>query len=258
LPKSPNATTRKVIAEFEGGKGKGFSSVWISLPTSAMTTIGWAAAFRRWDRREIPKMMLKFGCFGIALCVCLAGTRPGQARQHSTDPWDWLTRRAVFASHAALTSGATMPPAIPSEIVQSGYYAPGDGGWAEYDWSPTSTATADGVAVILPIGRSSSTPGRYVLRVAPGSGISPVLYGAKGDNTTDDTAAIQAALTGAVTIGIPLYFDCNHLYKVVSGSLTSSRKVIIKGCPPVGNDGVGNAQNCLSGIDASGLNAAES
>jgi hypothetical protein len=160
----------------------------------------------------------------------------------------------VYATHSGL-SGATTPSARPSAITQSGYRDAGDGGWAEYDWNATSTATADGVAVVLPSGQSSATAGRYILRIPPGSGISPLFYGAKGDDATDDTAAIQAALTGAVTISAPLHFDCGHVYKVASGSLTSSGIAIIKGCPPVGNDGVNGAQNCSSGIDASGLNA---
>jgi polygalacturonase len=136
----------------------------------------------------------KFLLAWAAIAACAAGS--GAQASNMT----------VYGTHSGLT-GATTPSASPSAITQSGYRAAGDGGWAEYDWNPTSTATADGVAVVLPSGQSSGTAGRYILRIPPGSGVSPLLYGAKGNDATDDTAAIQAALTGAVTIGAPLYFD---------------------------------------------------
>ena len=67
-----------------------------------------------------------------------------------------------YGTHAALTAVTT--PSSPNALVQWGYYAAGDGGWAWYDWNASSLLTADGVAVILPSGQSAGTAGRYIMR----------------------------------------------------------------------------------------------
>ena len=139
----------------------------------------------------------------------------------------------VFASHSALTSGATTPSASPNVIVQSGYSASGDGGWAEYDWNATSTATADGVAVILPSGQSSATAGRYVCASPPGSGISPLLFGAKGNGTTDDTAAVQAAISASRRSAFPS-ISMASIRTILLARSISRISPISKASPPSG------------------------
>ena len=56
--------------------------------------------------------------------------------------------------------------------MQQGFYAPGDGGEATYQWNLTSycpggtsgaPAAADGIVCVLPIGQSASTAGRYLV-----------------------------------------------------------------------------------------------
>jgi hypothetical protein len=106
----------------------------------------------------------------------------------------------VYATHAGLTSGAPTPSTSTSVIAQQGYYAAGDGGWAEYDWNATSTATADGVFIILPSGQSPGTAGRYMLRI-PAEGIHPEAAGAYCNQGfgaitgNDDTAAFNALIS---------------------------------------------------------------
>ena len=152
----------------------------------------------------------------------------------------------VFASHSALMSGASTPSTTlgVSSIAQSGYSASGDGGWAAYDWNATSSATADGYAVILPAGQSSGTAGRYILR--NNGCINPLAYGAAGNGVTDDTAAVQNAINASVAADVPLCIT--KLHYISSGLTSSGNPVDIEGFAPVGNDGVSNAQNCLSGL----------
>jgi hypothetical protein len=52
-------------------------------------------------------------------------------------------------------------------------------------------------------------------------------YGARGDNVTDDTAAIQAALTAAAVAGLSVVIDAGTY--VVTGLLTTSATVLLDG-----------------------------
>ena len=79
----------------------------------------------------------------------------------------------IYTSHAGLVANVTTPTEAWT-VQQQGFYAPGDGGDATYQWSLTSycpggtsgtPVTADGVVCVLPIGQSASTAGRYLLSV---------------------------------------------------------------------------------------------
>ncbi len=81
-------------------------------------------------------------------------------------------------------------------ISTLGYYALGDGGHASFYWDAASTATDNNGSVIKPTsigggaGRWRFPPGPYNVRQ----------FGAKGDNITDDRAAIQAAIDASGTV----------------------------------------------------------
>lgn len=77
-----------------------------------------------------------------------------------------------------------------SNVLSSGYYAPGDGGGGPYycDYADVVSADNGGTVIV------ASDGGRWKLQVT--AGVSIKQFGAKGDGTTDDTGAIQAALNG--------------------------------------------------------------
>ena len=77
-----------------------------------------------------------------------------------------------------------------------GYYAAGDGGGNYFYWDSTSTATDNGGSIIKPT--SVGGAGRWI---STESVFNPNMFGAKGDNTTDDTAYVIATISATSTNG---------------------------------------------------------
>jgi hypothetical protein len=92
-----------------------------------------------------------------------------------------------------------------------GYYAPGDGGGGTYVQGPP--APDNGGSVI------ASPGGTYYLQTY-GQPVSVKQFGARGDGATNDTAAINAALTAGPSIVIPAgtFSTTDPLYVVHDGT----------------------------------------
>ena len=118
----------------------------------------------------------------------------------------------IYTNHAGLVANVTTPTEAWT-VQQQGFYAPGDGGAAAYQWSFTSycvggtsgsPTAADGIGCILPIGQSASTGGRYLLQF--GNGLDVRQIGMVGDGVTDNYPLV-ATLIGLLPQGQSSHVD---------------------------------------------------
>jgi hypothetical protein len=119
---------------------------------------------------------------------------------------------ATNAALKALSAGTG------ATVRRRGFHVAGDGGAADYTLSSSPCSLNSGVG---DNGVQVQAQGGGCWNISAASeSLSPLIWGAVGDGTTNDTAAVQAAIDGAsCTLGVPLVFDARHLYNITS-SLT--------------------------------------
>lgn len=96
-----------------------------------------------------------------------------------------------------------------TQAYVTGYYAPGDGGGGAYYYDAADTTTADNSGSVIVAGDG----GRW--KLAQSSYWSAKQFGAKGDGTTSDSTAIQAATNAAAAAGKVLFFPAGT-YRLLS------------------------------------------
>lgn len=85
-----------------------------------------------------------------------------------------------------------------STVRVRGHSKAGDGGGGTFMWNPTSTETPDGGTVFAAEGGGT---GRWIKLYDQLVNIKS--FGAKGDDSTDDTAAVQAAVDSGLPLFVP-------------------------------------------------------
>lgn len=98
-------------------------------------------------------------------------------------------------------------------VIVLGYYSVGDGGGGTFYYDSSSSATPNGGTIIAP----DSGSGRWI-RIYSGA-INVRWFGAKGDNSNDDTAEIQAAIDYAESLSRATVYAPAGRY-LVSATLT--------------------------------------
>ena len=130
-----------------------------------------------------------------------------------------------------------------------GYTTVGDGGGGTFYWSSADTTTADGGVYFA---ADEGGTGRWI-RIYSGM-ISVKEFGAVGDNSTDDTAAIQAAIDYGVANNTTVYFPPGS-YKVTS-TLTATMTSTTLNISLAGEDGAVYIYSTAAGVILD-LNAAD-
>lgn len=92
-----------------------------------------------------------------------------------------------------------------------GYHEVGDGGGGLFYWDDESTEVADNGLIVQPEGHIGS--GRWY-RLHDYISLSVRWFGARGDNGSDDTIAVQSAIQAAVRTGIPKVMFPEGVYRV--------------------------------------------
>jgi hypothetical protein len=101
-----------------------------------------------------------------------------------------MPKIANIAALRLITGSASL-----TAIETQGYYTAGDGGGNSFVWNPTSEQSDDGGSVVLPTGHAGA--GRWCA-VWADSSCDVRQWGAVGDGSTDDTAAMNKAFSGGL------------------------------------------------------------
>ncbi len=133
------------------------------------------------------------------------------------------TRRPIYVeSVAALKAQSVASLPNGAVFVTKGYYSIGDGGAAEYVYNSASSATDNGGTVIAP----TTGSGRYLLQVEDVVNVRQ--FGAKGDGTTSDSAAIQAAINSIPNGGV-VVFPLSSGYLITTEVVVNQSNVTLMG-----------------------------
>ena len=127
--------------------------------------------------------------------IWLSGSYRVVLREADTDEV-WDEDDITSEESGTVSSIALLKALLPLDgdsVFVTGYFADSDGGGGHYQFDLSSVATDNGGTIVA----SNIGSGRWILAVV--SGVSVKQFGATGDGITDDTAAIQAAVSAGIS-----------------------------------------------------------
>ena len=151
-------------------------------------------------------------------------TTPRAMMQAIDDNFDELYSKALVKYTSLATLRAeTVTPTADNVVFVKWHSTAGDAGGGLFYWSAASVATDNGGTIIK---LTSVTTGRY-LRIMTDRVVTPNMFGAKMDGSTDDTSAINSAISVAVTDKLILKF-LGGTYKTTS-TINITEELTIEG-----------------------------
>lgn len=112
---------------------------------------------------------------------------------------DGVSGSSFYAVFGAVNDLLGVSGSVTGQLAScTGYWVRGDNGGGQFWWDSASTATHDGGLVIAPTGVAT---GRW-RRIFDGD-VNVRWFGAKGDGSTDDTAAFIAAIATGYSVFVP-------------------------------------------------------
>lgn len=134
-----------------------------------------------------------------------------------------LSPQTEVVDNVTLLRAQTWPGGRPKIVSLVYNWTLGDEGGLFY-WDNTSVETDNGATVVKEAG---TTTGRW--KRILGGYLNPKWFGAVGDGVADDTAAINAAITTAKTIGRPTQIFLNGSFKISSTIVVDQSNISIVG-----------------------------
>lgn len=141
----------------------------------------------------------------------------------------------TYASVSAFR--ASTPSVPPTSVIIAGYYVPGDGGGGVLSYIAADTTSSDNGGTIFIDGSS-----RRYYRLGASGQVTDKQFGCKVDGTTDDTTALQAAVTAVAGSSAVLLLVPG--VRVVSATISATAPVNIRGVGPGSGPGIMASLGC--------------